>query len=88
MKGAILLCAMLATSSNFLLAQQQTSAVTVTTRVSAEDLLAHPVGANWPSYNGDYSGRRYSTLDEINVSNVSRLRAEWVFHPGNTERLR
>src|ERR1700722_6239146 len=87
MKGAILLCAMLATSSNFLLAQRQTSAVTVTTRVSAEDLLADPVGANWPSYNGDYSGRRYSTLDEINVSNVSRVRAEWVFHPGNTERL-
>jgi hypothetical protein len=24
--------------------------------VSAEDLVAKPVGANWTSYNGDYSG--------------------------------
>jgi hypothetical protein len=26
--------------------------------VGAEDLLVNPVGANWISYNGDYSGRR------------------------------
>src|SRR3954453_12900363 len=55
--------------------------------VSAEDLLARPVGENWPSYNGDYTGRRFSSLREINKSNVSRLRAAWVFHPGNTQRL-
>jgi alcohol dehydrogenase (cytochrome c) len=55
--------------------------------VSAEDLLARPVGENWPSYNGDYTGRRFSALREINKSNVSRLRAAWVFHPGNTQRL-
>ena len=32
----------------------------------------------WPSYNGDYSGRRYSPLSKINQSNInslSRLRA-------------
>jgi alcohol dehydrogenase (cytochrome c) len=48
--------------------------------VHAADLLAHPPGANWSSYNGDYSGRRYSSLSEINIENVSQLRAEWVFH--------
>src|SRR5215470_5332253 len=28
--------------------------------VRAEALRAQPVGANWLSYNGDYSGRRYA----------------------------
>ena len=57
------------------------------TEVSSEDLLTRPVGANWPSYNGDYSGQRYSSLQEINVSNVGQLKAAWVFHPGNSQRL-
>jgi alcohol dehydrogenase (cytochrome c) len=55
--------------------------------VDAKDLLASPVGANWTSYNGDYSGRRYSTLSEINLSNAANLRAAWTFHPGNTQNL-
>jgi len=59
----------------------------VTSTVSAEDLLASPVGANWTSYNGDYTGRRYSSLREINAATVARLRASWVFHPGNSQRL-
>ena len=54
--------------------------------VSAEDLVAQ-AGANWASYNGDYTGRRYSSLREINLQNVAQLRASWVFHPGNSERL-
>lgn len=55
--------------------------------VTAEDLLTRPVGENWPSYNGDYTGRRFSSLHEINRNNVAQLRAAWVFHPGNTQRL-
>ena len=55
--------------------------------VTAEDLLTTPVGENWPSYNGDYTGRRYSSLREIHRANVAQLRAAWVFHPGNTQRL-
>jgi alcohol dehydrogenase (cytochrome c) len=55
--------------------------------VQAADLLAQPVSKNWPSYNGDYTGRRFSLLSEINVSNVSQLRAEWVFHAHNSSRL-
>jgi alcohol dehydrogenase (cytochrome c) len=55
--------------------------------VRSEDLLIRPPTENWPSYNGDYSGRRYSGLAEINVENVSRLRAEWVFHSRNSARL-
>jgi alcohol dehydrogenase (cytochrome c) len=33
----------------------------------------------WPSYNGDYSGRRFSTLDKINASNIDALTLAWVF---------
>src|ERR1035438_10098413 len=33
----------------------------------------------WPTYNGDYSGRRYSTLDQINAGNVGSLTLAWMF---------
>jgi len=35
---------------------------------------------NWPSYNGDYTGRRFSGLTQITPQNVGRLQAQWVFH--------
>ena len=68
-------------------AQQGQSAITAVVSASADDLLAKPVGANWTSYNGDYSGQRYSSLREIKPENVAQLRAAWIFHPGNSERL-
>jgi alcohol dehydrogenase (cytochrome c) len=55
--------------------------------VRPEDLLVKPPAANWTSYNGDYTGRRYSSLAEINTGNVRQLRAQWVFHARNTDRL-
>ena len=48
--------------------------------VRAQDLLVQPVGAMWPSYNGDYTGRRFSNLDQITTKNVAQLQAQWVFH--------
>jgi acido-empty-quinoprotein group A len=33
----------------------------------------------WPTYNGDYSGRRYSPLDQINRSNAASLTLAWAF---------
>jgi alcohol dehydrogenase (cytochrome c) len=33
----------------------------------------------WPTYHGDYSGKRYSTLDQINKSNVATLTLAWAF---------
>jgi alcohol dehydrogenase (cytochrome c) len=69
------------------LAQQAPSPSTTSQQVTAEDLLLQPVGENWISYNGDYTGRRYSSLKHINTSNVSRLSAAWTFHPGNTQSL-
>jgi alcohol dehydrogenase (cytochrome c) len=40
-------------------------------------------GDAWPTYNGDYSGRRYSTLTQINSDNVNTLTLAWMFRiPG------
>ena len=54
--------------------------------VGVRDLTA-PLAENWTSYNGDYSGRRYSTLSQINLENIKQLRAEWVFHSHASDRL-
>jgi len=40
--------------------------------------LLKPLGESWPSYSGDYTGRRYSTLTQINQSNVKHLSLAWV----------
>src|SRR5215471_18812391 len=39
----------------------------------------------WPTYNGDYSGRRYSTLDQINSGNVGSLGLAWAFRTQGRE---
>jgi len=41
--------------------------------------LLQPPTDSWPTYNGDYSGRRYSTLKQINSNNVQSLTLGWVF---------
>ena len=33
---------------------------------------------NWLTYSGDYSGRRFSALDQINAGNAGTLTAKWV----------
>jgi alcohol dehydrogenase (cytochrome c) len=35
---------------------------------------------DWISYNGDYTGRRYSSLAEVTPANVSHLAVKWTFH--------
>lgn len=44
--------------------------------VSPADLLK-PLKESWPTYNGDYSGRRYSALNQINTSTVKNLSLAW-----------
>jgi len=55
--------------------------------VSDADLSVGPPAANWPSYNGDYTGRRFSGLNQITPDNVGRLRAQWVFHARESDSL-
>jgi alcohol dehydrogenase (cytochrome c) len=35
---------------------------------------------NWLSYHGDYTGQRFTRLNQITPSNVSNLKTQWVFH--------
>ncbi len=50
-------------------------------------LLTKPLADSWPTYSGDYSGKRYSSLTQINQSNVKNLTLAWVSKatpgPGN-----
>jgi alcohol dehydrogenase (cytochrome c) len=48
--------------------------------VRQSDLNQKEVKENWVSYNGDYTGRRYSAMDEVTPANVARLKTKWVFH--------
>jgi acido-empty-quinoprotein group A len=41
--------------------------------------LLRPATDTWPTYNGDYSGRRYSTLDQINQGNIGSLTLAWIY---------
>ncbi len=41
--------------------------------------LLKPPTDTWPTYNGDYTGRRYSPLKQIDVSNVKSLTLAWAF---------
>ena len=43
--------------------------------------------SDWPSYNGQTTGSRYSSLAQITVSNVSRMAPKWIFSLPNTSRL-
>src|SRR6195952_1879143 len=42
--------------------------------------LLKPLGATdaWPTYSGDYSGKRYSALKQINQANVKNLTLAWT----------
>jgi alcohol dehydrogenase (cytochrome c) len=42
---------------------------------------------DWPSYNGQTAGSRYSTLNQIDKNNAGRLVPKWIFSLPNTPRL-
>src|SRR5437868_15465142 len=41
-------------------------------------LLTRPATDAWPTYAGDYTQRRYSSLKQIDTSNVRHLSLAWV----------
>src|SRR5215510_1996403 len=41
-------------------------------------LIQKPLGESWPTYSGDYTGRRYSSLTQINQTNVKNLSLAWM----------
>ena len=42
--------------------------------------IVRPVAGSWPTFNGDYSGRRFSPLTQIDSKNVADLGLAWVYH--------
>ena len=40
--------------------------------------ILKPSPESWPTFHGDYSGRHYSTLDQINKANVKSLSLAWT----------
>jgi alcohol dehydrogenase (cytochrome c) len=45
--------------------------------VTPADLLK-PLKDSWPTYNGDYTGKRFSALTQVNRSNVKQLTLAWM----------
>src|SRR5688572_1262357 len=47
-----------------------------------------PAKDSWPSYHGDYSGRRHSALTQITPDNVKQLGLAWVFQSGRPDQVK
>ena len=41
-------------------------------------LLLKPLADTWPTYSGDYTGRRYSSLKQVSRDTVKNLTLSWV----------
>jgi PQQ-dependent dehydrogenase (methanol/ethanol family) len=48
--------------------------------------IAHPKRGTWPTYDGNHSGNRFSSLDQIRTDNVDRLAPKWMFTLAGTQR--
>jgi PQQ-dependent dehydrogenase (methanol/ethanol family) len=47
--------------------------------------VLQPAPGDWPTYNGNLSANRHSTMSQINAQNVSRLKLQWSYsipYPG------
>jgi PQQ-dependent dehydrogenase (methanol/ethanol family) len=48
--------------------------------------ITHPNEGDWPSYNGDIRGNRFSPLSEINTANIAQLAPRWSWTMPGTRR--
>ena len=65
-----------------------TVAVQAPAQVTFERLLnSGKEPQNWLTYSGDYAGRRFSPLDQINTGNARTLVAKWVYQTAATGKL-
>ena len=56
-------------------------------RASADRYREVTSETNWPGYNGDPRGNRYTTISQITPANVARLAPKWTFHLPGTSHL-
>ena len=54
------------------------AAATLAAQSVDQTLLLKPLANEWPTYSGDYSGKRYSALTQINQKNVKQLSLAWT----------
>ena len=40
--------------------------------------IRKPLADSWPTYSGDYTGRRYSALTQVNQTTVKNLSLAWT----------
>lgn len=73
MRWASLLCTALASA-----ALAGPAFATSDVSLDSKALGRTPVNS-WPTFNGDYTGQRYSTLDQITAANVGKISEQWVY---------
>jgi alcohol dehydrogenase (cytochrome c) len=57
-------------------------------RIDSTVLLLKPPADSWPTYHGDYSGRRHSTQTKVTPANVDRLTLAWSFETGRPDQIK
>ncbi len=50
--------------------------------------MLHPPADTWPTYHGDYSGKRHSPLTQITPQNVGQLSLSWLFQTNQSATLK
>jgi alcohol dehydrogenase (cytochrome c) len=68
--SSIIACALLIVPPVVMTAQEQSGL--------DPSAILKPLSDSWPTYSGDYSGKRYSTLTQINQNTVKNLTLAWV----------
>ena len=67
------------TRAAFVLAAVLLSAATITAQNVDPTTFATPPTTSWPTFNGDYSGRRFSPLKTLTDANVKALSLAWLY---------
>ena len=47
------------------------------------DAIRKPLADSWPTYSGDYTGRRFSALTQVNRNTVKNLTLAWTARLSN-----
>ncbi|PWU00745.1 MAG: acido-empty-quinoprotein group A [Terriglobia bacterium] len=51
-------------------------------------LLLKPPSDSWPTYHGDYSGQRHTSLTQITPANVHQITLAWAFQTNQTQQIK
>src|SRR3982751_95237 len=74
----LMLTAAIAIAPALLLGQEQTQSQPSNQGGLDPATIGKPLADSWPSYSGDYTGRRYSTLTQVTQTTVKNLSLAWV----------